>query len=68
MQVKKLETLENNEVNSALWKKILSEKLDKICELIENKKEGIINLENPIQDSKEVNEKIISIGQGQRAL
>ena len=58
MQVKKLETLENNEVNSALWKKILSEKLDKICELIENKKEGIINLENPIQDSKEVNEKI----------
>ena len=57
-QVKKLQNLENNEVNSALWKKILSEKLDKICELIENKKEGIINLENPIQDSKEVNEKI----------
>ena len=44
MQVKKLETLENNEVNSALWKKILNEKLDKICKLIENKKEGIINL------------------------
>ena len=57
-QVKKLQNLENNEVNSALWKKILSEKLDKICQLIEEKKEEIVNIDNPIQDSKEVNEKI----------
>ena len=57
-KVKKLQYLENNEVNSALWKKNLSEKIEKICQLIENKKEDIINIENPIQDSKEVNEKI----------
>ena len=57
-KVKKLQYLENNEVNSALWKKNLSEKIEKICQLIENKKEDIIKIENPIQDSKEVNEKI----------
>ena len=57
-QVKKLQNLENNEVNSALWKKNLTEKIEKICQLIENKKEEIIKIENPIQDSKEVNEKI----------
>ena len=58
IQVKKLQNLENNEVNSALWKKNLTEKIEKICQLIENKKEEIIKIENPIQDSKEVNEKI----------
>ena len=57
-KVKKLQNLENNEVNSALWKKNLTEKIEKICQLIENKKEEIIKIENPIQDSKEVNEKI----------